>query len=95
MCERCGGKSGLPYVTLHHRKKKSHLPKHLRWEPSNCAALCGHGTTGCHGWVESHPSEAEVEGFHVRPWQELGEPFLLHGQSWVKPSNTHPEYTYL
>lgn len=50
---------------------------------------------GCHAWVEAHPNEAEAEGFHVRPWQELGGPFLLHGIHWVKPSNTHPQYNYL
>jgi hypothetical protein len=32
--------------------------------------LCGHGTAGCHGWVEEHPNAAEAEGFHVRPWQK-------------------------
>src|ERR1700757_5248033 len=62
-CERCGRLGG---TTIHHRKKRS---AGGRWDASNCVAVCGHGTAGCHGWIESRPNEAEVEGFHVRPWQ--------------------------
>lgn len=34
--------------------------------------LCGHGTSpdGCHSWVESFPNEAEIEGWHIRPWSD-------------------------
>ena len=62
-CERCGR---LGPTTVHHRKKRS---AGGRWDPSNCVALCGHGTAGDHGWAEANPNEAEAEGFHVRPWQ--------------------------
>lgn len=42
--------------------------------------LCGHGTAGCHGWVESNPNAAEAEGWHVRPWQDPAEiPVLYRG----------------
>lgn len=70
-------------VTLHHRKKKSQGGP---WDPSNCVMLCGHGTTGCHGWVEHNPDDAEREGFHVRPW---GDPATLaidyrdRGWAWL------------
>lgn len=26
--------------------------------PANILLLCGSGTTGCHGWIESHRAEA-------------------------------------
>lgn len=64
-CERCGQ---VTACTLHHRIKRSHLPRARLWLPSNCVMLCGHGTAGCHGWVEHNPNAAEAEGFHVRPW---------------------------
>lgn len=62
-CERCGRYG----TTIHHRKKRSQLG---RWSPQNCVALCGHGTTGCHGFAEHHPNAAHAEGFHVRPWED-------------------------
>jgi hypothetical protein len=67
VCERCG--SPVP-CTLHHRRKRSHMPKDRMWELSNCVMLCGHGTTGCHGWVEHNPDAAAAEGWHVRSWEE-------------------------
>ena len=69
-CERCGA-YGL--LTLHHRRKRSHLPRIRYWEPSNCVMLCGDGVRGCHGWVENHPQLAAGEGFHVWAHQEPGE----------------------
>ena len=37
------------------------------WEdsPANLVVLCGSGTTGCHGWVESHRAEARELGYLV------------------------------
>lgn len=73
-CERCAKESAL---TLHHRKKRS---QGGGWTPGNCVMLCGHGTRGCHGWVEDHPTAAEAEGWHVRPWDDPGStPVLYHG----------------
>jgi hypothetical protein len=37
--------------------------------PSNVLLLCGSGTTGCHGWVESHRAEAYDLGLLVHKWQ--------------------------
>jgi hypothetical protein len=31
-------------------------------EPANLMLLCGSGTTGCHGWVESHRKNALADG---------------------------------
>jgi hypothetical protein len=33
--------------------------------PANLVVLCGSATTGCHGFVESHPAAARVTGFRV------------------------------
>ena len=50
---------------MHHRVKRG---QGGAWCPSNIVAVCGSGTTGCHGWIEHHPDAAEGAGFHVRPW---------------------------
>lgn len=34
--------------------------------PANLITLCGSGTTGCHGWVEAHPTFAQEAGWSVR-----------------------------
>lgn len=31
-------------------------------EPANLMLLCGSGTTGCHGWIESHRKQALADG---------------------------------
>lgn len=33
--------------------------------PSNLLFLCGSGTEGCHGWVESNRAEAYADGLLV------------------------------
>lgn len=64
-CERCGtflrGVRGVDW-SIHHRK-----PRSLRGHngADNLLALCGDGSSGCHGWVGDHPALAEVEGTHV------------------------------
>jgi hypothetical protein len=66
-------------ITLHHRKKRSQGGE---WSLSNCVMLCGHGTSmdRCHSWCEDHPNEAELEGWHVRPWQDPEDtPVMISG----------------
>lgn len=67
-CERCGRMDMA--LSLHHRRKRSHLPKSRLWEPSNCVMLCGDGVQGCHGWVEANPLLARQQGWHVRSFEE-------------------------
>lgn len=106
-CERCGvivhSDDGVQAVkSLHHRRKRSQMPKWRLWEVSNCVLLCGDGTTGCHGWVENHPDAAAEEGFHVRSWQEprevpvklwhLGKKVLLNDEGgWEVDNNVSCE----
>lgn len=65
-CERCGTDSALRF-SLHHRKPRgmggSKDPAINA--PANVLLLCGSGTEGCHGWVESHRAEAYTDGLLV------------------------------
>jgi len=47
--------------------------------PSNLLTLCGSGTTGCHGWVEAHPTDARARGLAVASWDV---PALTPVQTW-------------
>ena len=68
-CERCGtflrGERGVDW-SIHHRKKRSQRGPNA---PSNLLALCGDGSSLCHGWVTEHPELAAMEGTHVKPWK--------------------------
>lgn len=69
-CERCGTREAQ-FWSMHHRRPRGmggSKNKALN-EPSNILLLCGSGTTGCHGWVESHREEAYEAGLLVRMWQ--------------------------
>ena len=62
-CERCGTADALRW-SLHHRKPRgmggSKDP--MMSSPANILLLCGSGTEGCHGWVESHRTSAYDAG---------------------------------
>lgn len=68
--ERSGGlcELAIPGVCLgraagvHHRVKRG---QGGRWNPSNLLDACGSGTTGCHGWAESHPTDAQALGISL------------------------------
>ena len=89
-CARCGrhvtnGTRGIDY-SIHHRRGRG-MGGDRSPEANSAAAgvlLCGSGTTGCHGWIESHRSEAMDTGWLVsRNGRDLPTdiPFLhyLHG----------------
>lgn len=81
-CVRCGRSViGIRY-SLHHRKPRSQGGADT---PANLITLCGTGTTGCHGWIESWrdaagdagwlvPRGADPAGVAVTTWQ--------HGPAW-------------
>ena len=62
-CRRCG----KPTWQIHHRKPRGMggTRDPLINSPANLVLLCGSGTTGCHGWVESHRTEAREQGWLV------------------------------
>lgn len=64
-CERCGSSDHPQGFSKHHR-----LPRRMGGsrnpslhKPANLIFLCGSGTSGCHGWVESHREEAREIGY--------------------------------
>lgn len=62
-CRRCG-RSFLGYdYSRHHRIPKGAGGSALVDRASNIVKICGSGTTGCHGWVESHREDAETLGW--------------------------------
>ncbi|MBC9819455.1 HNH endonuclease [Nocardia farcinica] len=76
-CERCG----QPGYTIHHRRKRS---QGGTWDASNLLALCGSGTTACHGWVEANPRAAHMLGFWLRHGEQSATtPVWLWGR-WVQ-----------
>lgn|GEM_PF-740775 len=67
-CENCGTNNFDFGISIHHRKprgmggtKKTEIN-----DPSNLLLLCGSGTTGCHGWIESHRTESYEKGLLVK-----------------------------
>jgi hypothetical protein len=57
-CLRCG--RYYDGLNFDHRVNRS---QGGRWSASNGQMLCGSGTTGCHGWVTSHPELAIADGW--------------------------------
>lgn len=78
-CVMCDGTYPL---TLQHRRARGMggTRRASTNTPAALVVLCGSGTTGCHGWVESHPSEAERAGYRVRQVAEPRDvPIIWHG----------------
>lgn len=96
-CERCGlhARGG----SIHHRRPRGMggTKDPAAATAANGVLLCGSGTTGCHGWVESHRAEALAQGWLVRqgvdpaivpiPHVTLGRVFLaLDGMYLYEPA---------
>lgn len=85
-CERCGVSISTVPMSIHHRRPRAMGGTH-RAETnyaSNLMALCGSGTTGCHGYLESHRSEAIEYGFIVPQYEtpnKVSVKTYLHG--WI------------
>jgi hypothetical protein len=58
-CELCNRQGQLTFA---HRRNRSHQGA---WAASNGLALCGSGTTGCHGWTEQNPTHAATGGWRI------------------------------
>lgn len=74
-CECCGtplGDRRGEDFSIHHRRCRG--MGGTNWFgsnlPSNLMAVCGSGTTGCHGWIESHRFEAMALGYLVSRYQD-------------------------
>lgn len=86
MCERCGRvmDDWTPF-SVHHRR-----PRGMGGDKSpttnsalNGLNLCGSGTTGCHGWVETHRAEALDLGLLVSRYANPAEVPVLLAHGWV------------
>jgi len=85
-CEKCGTSlADSFYYSLHHRTPRGMGgSREVRLNlPSNLVAICGSGTTGCHGWIESNRSVSEDDGWLVSRYQEPAEvPLFISGVGW-------------
>lgn len=79
VCVKCHRVDPIFGVNWDHRKNRSQGGK---WAASNGQTLCGSGTTGCHGFVTSHPREAVAEGWAVPGWP-LADPREWPARRWV------------
>ena len=64
-CERCGRSVLNIPASIHHRRPRGMGGTNdpVINTPENCVVLCGTGTTGCHGHIESHREIAIEEGW--------------------------------
>jgi hypothetical protein len=86
-CERCRGPlDGVFGMSVHHRKPRGlGGGKGRPWinEPPNLLAICGSGTTGCHGWVESNRTIALHRGLLLLTgWLPEQTPFQSTDGAW-------------
>jgi hypothetical protein len=91
-CEVCGAAGAYTY-SLHHRRPRGMGGSRAEDtdQPPNLLLICGSGTTGCHGRIESYRENARDLGLLLRPWQDPAEtPVLVRGR-WVHltPSGTY------
>ena len=77
-CARCSISILNDPGSIHHRKPRGMGgTKDARAnDPRNLIRLCGTGTTGCHGWVESRRADAYSKGWLIRSYDDLDVPML-------------------
>lgn len=77
VCEICQANRATNFA---HRQRRSQGGS---WSPVNGLALCGSGTTGCHGWCTAHPALARAGGWEVGAWGDpTEEPVYLQHFGW-------------
>ncbi len=92
-CQRCRRWVGdRRWYSLQHRDPRGMGGPKLRHTMANLVTLCGTGTTGCHGYVESQRSESYEFGWLVPngvtpeewPVRRFGEKaYQQPGDEWV------------
>lgn len=69
LCEICSKPLNQSWgVSIHHRRPRGMggTKRTNTNNLSNLVALCGTGTTGCHGWIESHREDAYERGYIIK-----------------------------
>lgn len=94
-CEVCGDPlTGPKGMSIHHRKPRrmgGTRDKAIN-SPANLMAVCGSGTTGCHGHLESRREWAIAHGYIVPSWDNPADtPVIIDGMGSVY---LHPEGGY-
>lgn len=86
-CRRCGQPTWGDDFSRHHRIPRGAGGSALVDRASNMLKLCGSGSTGCHGWIEQHRTDAEVLGYLLpklnRDINPATEPIFIHEHGWV------------
>lgn len=89
-CFRCRAHVGGPDAySIHHRKPRG-MGGTKRPEinqPANLLTLCGTGTTGCHGNVESYRSQAKADGFLIFNLDDAARKPVKTPTGWVLLDN--------
>lgn len=85
VCVRCGVPVHGVY-SLQHRRARG-MGGTRRGDansPANLILMCGSATTGCHGWVESHPGEAARYGYRITQTTDPAAAPVLYPDGWVQ-----------
>lgn len=85
-CVGCGHGGNGATLNMQHRRARGMggSADTSLGEAPNGVALCGSGTTGCHGWAEAHPVQAELLGWRLGPGQDpVGSPWWHRSYGWV------------
>ena len=93
ICEVCGEKPTRDY-SIHHRRPRGMggTRSPAVNSPANLMYVCGSGTTGCHGLIESDRKWAASLGYLVRSGQDpVEEPIVLHRKRrvYLDPSGVY------
>ncbi len=89
-CERCNRDfQGYP-ASVHHRRPRmmGGSKNAMLHEMANLIVLCGTGTSGCHGWIESNRAIARELGYLIQKIESAEEiPFQDKSGLWFKIDN--------
>ncbi len=77
-CARCHRSITNQPSSIHHRKARGMggTTNPLSNDPRNLIRLCGTGTTGCHGQLESRRRDALEAGWLIRTYGDLDAPMV-------------------
>jgi hypothetical protein len=97
VCEVC---LAVPATNFHHRRARGMGgTKRNIHGPDWVLHLCGSGTTGCHGYIESHPEISYAKGWKIRgthtpatiPVELHGEWLILQPDGTARPHRWTPD----